>query len=165
MTRRRKFAWTVIALGILVTTFLAFGWHVQHSFSLAICLKGPRACHNRMPCVFTLGQILPGDWDHLVVFDMNASQQEIDGTVGEAVRRPDIQRLIVFMKGPEILRTVTEDQGFEHPEPAGIYFDRIPIVQNHFSVDRNSAFVMSKGAPSCDDCTSLGLIRPGEVVE
>jgi len=165
MTRQCKLAWTLGSLGAIAVTLATIDWHINHSFSTAIRWKGERACRFVMPCVFNLGQVFPGDWDHIVVFDMAASQEEIDSTVGTGIKRPDNLRLIVFMKGSRIVRSITEHQGIEHPEPGEVFFGRVSITQNHFSIDRNANFVLAKGAPSCEECRSLELIRPGEVVE
>jgi hypothetical protein len=139
--------------------------HRDQSFSSAILWKGRQACRNKQPCVFILGEVFPGDWDHVVVFDMAASQDEIDSTVGKGVTRAGPQRLIVFMSGSIAIRTMAESKILEHPEHGEVSVDRVPITANHIAIDRNANFVLVGGSPSCEYCTSLVQLRPGEMVE
>jgi hypothetical protein len=139
-----------------------FCWRIDHGFSSAIHWKGERACLGRRPCTFTLAQIFPGDWDQIVVFAMNASQEEVDSVVGGEVKRPDLQRLIVFTKGSSVVRTMTESQAFERPSEGEVTFDGVPLIENHYFLPRNAVFLKARGDGGVD---VLVLLRPGEVVE
>jgi hypothetical protein len=156
--------------GLLSVSFLAllatsFYWHNRHSFESMINRNSEAACGYRRPCTFTLGDVFPGDWDHVVVFEMGACQDEIDATIGKGAHKPDLRRLIVFARNGRVDRTMTASEGVEHPEPGEVVFDGVPTVQEHFSVGRNEVFVKEGGAPKCEDCTTLMLLRPGQVVE
>ncbi|HEV2578431.1 MAG TPA: hypothetical protein VGU25_14600 [Acidobacteriaceae bacterium] len=140
----------------------AFYWRLDHSFSFAIHWKGERSCHGRQPCIFTLADVFPGDWDRIVIFDMNASQAEVDSVVGEGTTRPDLQRFIVFMKGGSVVHMMTEPQSFERPSDGEAAFDGIPLTENHYIIPRNAAFVMARGDGEVD---VLELLKPDEVVE
>jgi hypothetical protein len=166
MTRSRKLGTAAgIVLAIVLTVVMAYSWRVHHSFSFAIREKGPQACQNRMPCVFNLGEIFPGKWDRIIVFDMAANQDEVDGAVGQHLPRPDLLRFIVFMQGPNVLRTVEESQGVERPQSDEVLIADAPKSQNHVVIDRDALFVMAKGYDECDDCTVIGMLKPGQVVE
>jgi hypothetical protein len=165
MSHRRKLTICASVLIALTGAALALHWTMYSSFSLAIRTKGRRACQNRRPCIVRLSQVFPGDWDHVLIFNVGASQNEIDKTVGRHIKRPDLQRLIVFMHGANVIRTLTESEGFEHPFPATVLFDRVQQTLNHQLIQRDWNFVMGTGAPDCGDCTTLSRIMPGEVVE
>jgi hypothetical protein len=150
-------------LAIAVGVGSAVYWHLQRTFSAAVHLKADRACAYRMPCVFTIADIFPDEWDRLIVFDMAASQDEIDKTVGQHVARPDLQRSFFFMRGSKIVRIMYENQGVEHPEGDEVVFEHVPAEQNHLIIARSSVFVRTRGAAACESCTTLMLLRPGEL--
>jgi hypothetical protein len=164
---RPKRALRVLAIitGLIGMTLLVLSWHLQHSFSLAIRWKVQRACHARRPCVFSLGEVLPGKWDRIVVFELGTSEDEIESAVGKSLPQPDLQRLIVFMNGQTVVRSVTETEDFERPDTSDIIFDHVSVIDHHFTINRDTRFVMVKGVPSCDECTSLQQLNPGEIVE
>ena len=164
MPRHRKLAiGTTLGIGFIFAA-LALYWQTHNSFSGAIRTKGPTACHM-MPCIFHLGQVFPGDWDRVLIFNIGASQEEIDQASGHHNKKPDLQRLIVFMHGSNVVRTLTESEGFEHPIPAAVLFGGVPQTLNHQIVQRDWDFVMTRGGPDCEDCTTLSRVMPGEVME
>jgi hypothetical protein len=69
------------------------------------------------------------------------------------------------MHGSNVVHTLTEPEGVEHTIPATVLFDRVPQTHNHQIVQHDWNFVMVKGAPNCEGCTTLSRIIPGEVVE
>lgn len=157
-----KFLRIVAAFALCALAAAAlYAWHIQHGFSSRIL----RHRCDMMPCVVTMGSLFPGDWDQVAVFEYNAKQEEITATVGAGVEKPDLQRLIVFLKGKQVVRTISESGNVERPAPSIVYFSRKPEEQNHIVIQRNDAFVIIKGWESCEDCTALDYIRPGEVVE
>jgi len=165
MPRHRKLTISVsILVAFIIAALALYHWRMHNSFSLAIKTRGPMTCHM-MPCIFRLGEVFPGDWDRLLIFNIGASQEEIDQALGHHIKKPDLQRLIVFMHGSNVVRTLTESEGFEHPIAPTVLFDRVPQTLNHQIVQRDSNFVMEKGRPDCEDCTTLSRIMPGEVVE
>jgi len=153
-----------IVIAALLTIALAFSWHIQHSFSFAVRVKGDYAC-RRQRCLFTLGEIFPGRWDRVIVFDMAANQDEVDSAVGQHLRRPDLQRFIVFMDGSNVVKTMEESQDFERPRPDEVLIADAPKFQNHVVIDRNATFVMTRGYNECDGCTVIGMLKPGQIVE
>ncbi|MFC6645829.1 hypothetical protein ACFQBQ_09605 [Granulicella cerasi] len=143
-------------------TIGGFWWHLQHSFSAAISWRSKETCSNRVPCTFTLGQIFPGEWDHLIVFDMTASEDEIHAVVGTSVERPELQRLIVFMQGDKVVNLVTEAQGVEHPNRDEVLFEQVAENGKHQTIRREWGFVAGRES----DTSPLVLTRilPGQVV-
>jgi hypothetical protein len=161
--KRYKLPAPIALLVIVVMSAYGWYWHRHSGFSAYIRWKGTKACANRQPCVFSLADIFPGDWDRLFIFDMSASQDEINHTLGQRVAKPDLQRLVVFMQGSKVTRIITESEGVEHPEGHEAIFDHIASEQNHWLIYRNWNFVMAEGAESCESCITLMYLRPGEL--
>jgi hypothetical protein len=154
----------LIAFGLLITAAACIAlYQFENRFSQRILWKGRAACHGRMPCVFTLEEVFGGGWDRMYVFDMAASQEEIDRAVGAHVRRPDLERLVVFANGNKILRVMSETQEFEKPDK--LTFDRVPQVQNHIVIHPQDEFVLTRGDVDCDTCGSIEFIKPGQTFE
>src|ERR1700761_595848 len=160
MRMNRFVALFLSLVAVVCTVGSIFYWRLDHSFSFAIHWRGDRVCQGRQPCVFTLAQVFPGDWDQIFVFTMNASQQEINTVVGERVVRPDLQRLIVFTKAGSIVRTMTDSQSFERPSGGEVTFDGVPFTDNHYILPRNGMFVKAHGEHGTE---VLALLKPGQV--
>jgi hypothetical protein len=95
---------------------------------------------------------------------VGASQEEIDATVGKGVKQPDLQRLIVFMRGSSVVRVREENEAYETPCKSEVIFGRMEQVQNHIVIPSGMRFVAAKGPSANDDCLELARIKPGEVV-
>jgi hypothetical protein len=165
MPRNRKITIsTTIVVGSVLAALAMYG-QMDNGFSLTIKTKGRIACRNQMPCVFSLGEIFPGDWDRVLIFNIGASQKEIDKAIHHHVEKPDSQRLVVFMQGSNVTRTLTESEVVKHPDPATVFFDRVPQTHSHQIVQRDWSFVMVAGGLGHEDCIALSRIMPGEHVE
>jgi hypothetical protein len=161
--RLRRRTWLAVSIATVIT-LAAFAWaRFERGFTPQILWKGRIACGNRMPCVFTLKDVFGPGWDRLYVFDMAASQEEVNAAVGSQLRRPDLQRLMVFTRNSRVIRTITEPEEFEKPDR--LSFDRLPQIQHHILIHPDDAFVLARGDADCDSCEVLSFIKPGEMVE
>lgn len=161
--RKRRIGLFVLAPALAIVGL--WWWQARSSFSAHILSARRAICEvagaRRHPCVISLGDAFPGEWDRVIVFDMAADQDEVDHAIGQHVKRPDLRRFIVFMQGSRVVRTMSESQGVEHPLSGEVVFSRVPQVNNHITIDRGWVFWFG-GSEDCNGCSTLVRLLPGE---
>lgn len=158
---KRALVLALIALGLVYVLVRDVRHKLSERFSFTIRAESATYCLKRTPCIVTLEQFLPGDWDRIIVFAPGASQKDITEAVGPNVKKVDLSRLVVFLKGSKVLRTVVEQPDVEAPDYHIVEFTGVAATEEHLTLHRGQRYVRAKGDP-CDNCLTLRAINPGD---